>query len=122
MDDCTMGRMRAFNQSRYALDETGYILRRLEELTGRRWGPVRSTTPRPVRDEVWTSGDGRKMFVCDIEEEHLRNIVRQMVRARRLSAAMLQEEQMEAIKNREQEQQKKEVELYKQQYEALTVR
>lgn len=35
---------------------------------------VRPKSKSKSKDDIWTTADGRKVFFCDIDDEHLRNI------------------------------------------------
>lgn len=45
--------------------------------------------PVPLKDEVWTTRDGRKVFVCDMKGEHARNALRMVLRRVRIKQAKL---------------------------------
>lgn len=60
--------------------------------------------PRHEPDEVWVSEDGRRIPVSELEPEHARNIVRMVLRARRLrrtSRALLGKALFELVKGAE---------------------
>lgn len=42
-------------------------------------------------DEIWTTKDGRKIAVGDMDEQHVRNALRMVIRKRRESMAKLQQ-------------------------------
>lgn len=44
-----------------------------------------------IDDEIWTTRDGRKIAVGDMEESHVRNALRMLLRARRKKAERLRE-------------------------------
>ena len=45
----------------------------------------------PGDDEVWTTGNGRRIRVGDMDEQHVRNTLRMILRNRRKRAAKLAE-------------------------------
>jgi len=45
--------------------------------------PSEAPSEAPPKDELWIARDGRRLLVGEMDEEHVRNALRMMLRARR---------------------------------------
>jgi len=36
-----------------------------------------------IKDEIWTTKEGKEIYVCDMDEEHVRNVLRFIIRKQR---------------------------------------